>query len=219
MRNQSRLPKGLLIAFEGIDAAGKGTQSKRLAEAFRVRRPAGRFSFPNYDTESGKAILAMLKGEWYCHDMLSIDHYSMWDSLVRQALFLLNKAEAAPTIEALIADGKHVICDRYWPSAVTYGKADGLDLGMLIEIHKFLPRADVMLLLDVPIEESVRRKPVREDKYEKNLEKLKQVRQNYLSLFEYEEAHDTRTKWKVLDGMGSVEEVEKRIQEEVAFVL
>lgn len=211
--------RGKLVALEGIDASGKETQSDRLVKTLRTHRSASLFSFPNYNVPSGEAISDMLKGEWYCHDMLAVFHHSMWDSLVRQALFLMNKAEMAPVISKAIAAGGHVVCDRYWPSAVAYGVADGLNLQMMIDIHQFLPRADVMILLDVPVEESVRRRPIREDKYEKDLEKLKTIRQNYLDLFKHEEDHDTHTTWAVLDGMGTIEEVEKRIQEEVAFLL
>jgi L-alanine-DL-glutamate epimerase-like enolase superfamily enzyme len=50
----------MIIALEGIDASGKATQSKLLAEKLRGTR----FAFPDYETPAGEAILGHLKKEW-----------------------------------------------------------------------------------------------------------------------------------------------------------
>ncbi|HAB01276.1 MAG TPA: thymidylate kinase, partial [Ruminococcaceae bacterium] len=42
---------GILIAIEGLDGSGKGTQTKRICERLKAKQlPFKTVSFPNYDS-------------------------------------------------------------------------------------------------------------------------------------------------------------------------
>jgi dTMP kinase len=229
---------GKFVAIEGGDANGKQTQSKLLAE----KLDALLISFPRYETEIGKLIRANLKDEWAATKHYpSVSVYSKDETanvIVRQALFTLDRYDAAPDILDALANGRNVVVDRYWLSGLIYGASDAVDAVMLERVHACLPQPDVWILLDVPIEESFRRRPERQDVYEQDREKCEGIRRRYLKRFQ-DEVEDTlraknlarhleicpgcdlddvlrlqmRQRWVVVDGLGTVSEVHNRIME------
>ena len=51
------MPKGKVIVIEGTDCSGKETQSKLLEEKLKkAGKKCKRFSFPMYDTPTGKIV-------------------------------------------------------------------------------------------------------------------------------------------------------------------
>lgn len=208
-----------IIAIEGLDASGKATHSKLLAERLRGTR----FSFPNYESPTGKAILGHLKKEW-----TAVDYYggqADCDALVFQSLQIANRLELVPQILEAATKGP-VVFDRYWASGVVYGSLDGLESNWLEKVQALpMPPADVQILLDIDVEESFKRRPERRDRYELDREFLEKVRAAYLALFKERRtrAHkfkcerrpctcDVRS-WHVVKGTGTVEEVHARIME------
>lgn len=207
--------RGKLIAICGIDACGKATQSKLLAE----RLNGHRIAFPRYETPVGAEILRNLKDEWtaaYRPDGRGV-HYQTEDgnpvqlalrphgtvnALVRQALFTFDRYLAAAEIESKLAAGTHVVLDRYWLSGVIFGASDGLDAKMLEAVHQRLPQPDLWLLLNVSPEESIKRRPERRDMYEKDT-KSAWRRAKYLEFFALKQA----STWKVLNGERNIDEV------------
>lgn len=210
----------MIIAIEGVDASGKASQSRLLAE----RLKGTRFSFPNYDTPTGKLILGHLKKEWNTAGVRSTsEQASLRDAQVFQALMTVNRLEVGASISAAEECGP-VIFDRWSASAFVYGKLDGLDVDWLkrIQIPMFEP--DVRILLDIPVEESFKRRPERRDRYESDRPFLERVRAEYLRLWGADEKwttvkgsargnmfEQTRFGWWVLDGSSSVEETHNRI--------
>lgn len=106
--------------------------------------------------------------------------------------------------------------DRYFASGLVYGQADGLSFEYLCRIHSALPWADVWVLVDIPAEESVRRRPKRRDEYERRVGLMEQVRSSYVRLFN---DPPTMGRWVIVDGMGSEDEVHERIYSAVEHVL
>ena len=135
----------MFISLEGIEGCGKTTQlqylSTFLAENGRscvvTREPGG--------TAIGKKIRSIL-----------LDPASR--ELVPAAELLLYMADRAQHIEALIkprlAEGKIVLCDRYFDATVVYqGFARGLDTGFIRDLHRIIfkdLKPDITLLLDLP---------------------------------------------------------------------
>lgn len=181
----------MLIAIEGMDASGKATQSRLLAR----KLGGAAMAFPNYETEVGQAILANLKGEWSAGDELN--------ALVFQSLFTLNRLEMIDSMKAAMAAGPLVL-DRYYASGIVYGALDGLDARWLERIHQTLPAPDRWVFIDVPPEESERRRPERRDRYEMQPGLMARVRDGYRDLF-------TARGWAIVDGVGSVDEVHARV--------
>lgn len=141
----------MLMVIEGIDAAGKNSQSKRLVEKFdSIGRNAVVMSFPRYETTVGRAIKRHLLGEISVrqeHSIDSSDHtvdgtivhrVAPEDPLAFQCLMLADKMDAAVDIEAHIYAGRTVICDRWTPSAICFGEADGVDAHWLQRVQEVL---------------------------------------------------------------------------------
>ena len=160
--------KGLLIAFEGLDQSGKQTQAERLKAALEARgRHAVLLDFPSYETHIGKEIGAGLQGQReYGPDTM-------------QLLYVANRYEKKPQIERLLAEGTVVICDRYLASSIAYGEAQALDGAWLRDVQKYLPVADLTILLDIAPETAAGRKTTNRDKYERDLALLSRVRESY----------------------------------------
>ena len=223
----------MIVVIEGSDASGKATQSKLLAE----RLKATRFAFPNYESPSGKAILGNLKKDWGAVERVDPNVYfkqhgrlppvvqqdaPKLNALVLQSLMTTNRLELLPAIKAAAEKGP-VVFDRYWQSAMVYGTLDGLDPKWLDLVQRqAMPPADLNILIDVPVEEGFKRRPERKDRYESDRGYMEKVREGYLKLWgfgpdqtwtESIESLGRADKpcWYVVNGVGTVEEVQRRI--------
>ena len=164
----SSSPKGLLVAFEGLDQSGKQTQAERLkARVEAAGRTAVLLDFPAYETHIGKEIHDALHGE------------REYGPDVMQLLYVANRYEKKPQIERMLADGTVVICDRYLASSIAYGEAHGLDGAWLRDIQRYLPPPALSILLDIAPETAAGRKTTNRDKYERDLALLSRVRESY----------------------------------------
>lgn len=224
---------GLIVAIEGGDAAGKHTHSTLLAG----RLGATRLAFPAYEQPAGKAILGHLKREWACrfketapgtavYPSVERERHEQLNALVFQALHVVSRLEMLPVINACRATGRNLIFDRYTASGIVYGTLDGLDPAWVELVNASTPQPDLWILLDVPVEEGFRRRPERRDRYEVDRAYLEKVRQGYLELFEKKAAERKRSvvekresigalasvpSWVIVNGLGTVEEVQARI--------
>lgn len=163
------MTRGRLVAFEGLDQSGKQTQASRLREALEADGlSVVSFDFPDYATPIGAEIGARLRGErTFPPDCL-------------QLLYVANRCEHRPAIEAALAAGQWVVCDRWIASSVAYGEAQGLDPEWLGVIQRVLPPADATVLLDLAPEVAARRKQQHRDAFEQDLGLLGRVRASYL---------------------------------------
>ena len=135
----------MFISLEGIEGCGKTTQLEYLSSFLEdkgypyvvTREPGG--------TAIGEKIRSIL-----------LDPESK--DLVPAAELLLYMADRAQHIDLLIrpqlADGKIVLCDRYFDATVVYqGFARGLDTKFICNLHRLLfedLKPDITLLLDLP---------------------------------------------------------------------
>lgn len=208
----------MFICLEGCDACGKATQSRLLAEEIG----ATLYSFPDYNTPMGKLVKGHLKRYWQCAEgpgsegvTVDLPELRLVDAKVFQALQLANRMEHAVDIAHAVAMGWHVVADRYWPSGVVYGGADGIDTTYLRALHAHLPQPDLYLLLDVDPGDSVRRRPDRRDRYETQAGLMEQVVHRYRALWRemgYAQGHN---RWVVINGRGPVETVRAAVREAV----
>lgn len=229
--------RGAHIVIEGPDAVGKATQSARLRDHFlNTGADARVFSFPRYETELGRFIKAHLRREVRLapsnfRDGAGHDpQVEMWDALMFQCLSSADKFEGAVEIDNYVQGGGIAICDRWWQSTFAYGTADGLDGEWLKRLPHFLPCADLNILINVPLDESRRRKLVPDDRYEADRQKQLDVRRIYSELWcsapmfgpGYTAADavalggggEWKASWRylVVDGIGTVDEVHERIR-------
>ena len=163
------MTRGRLIAFEGLDQSGKQTQAQRLGAALEADGlTVVSFDFPDYQTPIGREIGAALRGgRSFPPDAL-------------QLLYVANRCEHRPAIEAALGAGQWVVCDRYVASSIAYGEAQGLDPAWLALIQRVLPAPDVTVLLDIAPEHAAGRKQQQRDAFEQDLALLARVRASYL---------------------------------------
>ncbi len=167
------MPKGVLVAFEGIDGAGKSTQVAALAELFadlgvavvRTREPT--------DGPHGRRIRATAQtGRLPPEEEL--------------ALFVADRKEhVRDLIRPALERGALVLIDRYYYSTAAYQGSRGLDPDEIIRINEaFAPRPDLLVVLDLPAEGGVgrvRSRDVAGDHFER-MEDLRRCREIFLSL-------------------------------------
>ncbi len=173
----------MFIVMEGIDGAGKSTQARLLAEWFRGNGKEVVLTKEPTDTAFGKLIrrLVLTGGREGIIDGARISHEA------EALLFAADRAEHVhKLIKPALKAGKIVISDRYFYSSLAYQWARGLDLEWLIDLNKFAIRPDLVILLDLPAKESMKRINGRSIKteFDKIAELQRKVRENYLKLAE-----------------------------------
>ncbi len=173
----------MFVVFEGIDGAGKSTQARKLYEWFESRGYSVVLTKEPTDTAFGRLIrrLVLMGGKEGIIDGAKISPDS------EALLFAADRAEHVHRlIEPSLREGKIVISDRYFYSSLAYQWARGLDLQWLIDLNRFAPRADLVILLDLPVEESVKRLRGRKVKseFDRIVELQRRVRENYIKLMD-----------------------------------
>lgn len=135
--------RGIFIAFEGGEGAGKSTQARLLAEALRARGLGVVTTREPGGTPGAEAIRALLldpPGEG-------------WPPQAEALLFAAARADhVAHLIRPVLARGDWVICDRFVDSSRAYqGGAGGLGDAAILALHAFgsdALRPDRVILLE-----------------------------------------------------------------------
>jgi dTMP kinase len=94
--------------------------------------------------------------------------------------------------------------NRYYHSNLIYGIANGMKQSWLENLDAGLPKADLVILLDVTQKESFQRQKTNRDKFEKNEEFLRKISKIY-------RATAKKKHWKIIDASKSKEEVHEEI--------
>ncbi len=195
----------MFITFEGIDASGKSTQAKLLEnyllnqnkKVIVVREPGG--------TNLSEKIREIL---------LSKENFNM----VKECeIFLFSASRAQLVREVIIPklrDGYIIISDRFHDSTTAYqGLGRDISLEDVRVIHKIaiddcIP--DLTFFLDIPYEESIRRKKLNQlfpDRIElMGKDFFERVRGGYIKISEYEP-----NRFKVIDGVRDPQEIHLEI--------
>lgn len=174
------MERGRFIVFEGIDGAGKTTHIALLAEYLRKSGRQVAVTAEPTDRETGKMLRRALSGavpSTPCE---------------LAALFVLDRirhnTEPEDGIEALLAAGIDVICDRYYYSTMAYQGSE-TDLSWVAEMNLGCPairHPDLCVFLDLTPEESLARIDARGEAHEiyETQEKLSAVRAKFRQVFE-----------------------------------
>jgi dTMP kinase len=145
----------MLVAIEGIDGSGKGTQAGRLTERLRLEGVSVELlSFPRYQaTRFGKAIGDFLNGRFGPLDQVH--------PILASLLYAGDRFESREVLKAAIQANEVVVLDRYVASNIAHqgAKLTGSlrqELKEWVETVEFdifaLPKPDLVVLLDLPAE-------------------------------------------------------------------
>lgn len=188
----------MIIAIEGIDKAGKQTQTEKLCKTLKQHKSSFKiFHFPRYNTSIGKTIKQ--------HLHMSDNKRSTKRSLqALHCLYAANKWEYLYAIQEACQKYDVVIIDRYLASNIVYGVANGLDKKWLNNLEYGLPKANLTILLDISVEESFKRSPTARDKFEKNKKFLNKVNDQYHILAKEQN-------WKIINAAQQKQDVHKNI--------
>lgn len=216
-----------LIAIEGIDGAGKGTQATRLVASLReMGLKAESLQFPRYGaTTFGSAIGDFLNGRF---GTLNEVHPQL-----AAVLYAGDRYESRSLLLRMMDDNDVVVLDRFVGSNLAHqsAKLDGDARTALIKwIEKIefevftLPRPQLTILIDMSSQmsrELVARKAARDyttqaaDLQESDLPYLEKVRRCYLAL-----SH-SRLDWRTVHGLnddGALKSIEDVGDEILAVV-
>jgi dTMP kinase len=195
------LGKGKIIVIEGIDRAGKGTQSRLLMDALKL---AGRIcvmiDFPDYTTPIGIEIRAFLDGK------------RDYPNELKHMLLSANRWEKKKEIESMVDNGTMLIMNRYYQSNLVYGIANGLNINWLLNLDKGIPREDMVIVLEVSPKTSYQRAVDYQDVFEKDKKLLEEVQKNYRKLAK-------KFKWNIINGEKNKEQVHHEVMKIVRKTL
>ncbi len=183
MNNLEKL-KGKFITFEGVEGAGKSTQSKLLVEylnkngieAVWTREPGG--------SEGAEEIRKLLIN----------GTVNKWDGITELLLmYAARRDHTEKKIKPLLAEGKVVISDRYFDSTLAYqGYGHQLNLNKIrmvqeVVLEDFKP--NITIILDLDAEKGLKRTDIRGEKNrfeDMKLDFHKRVREGFRKTAEQE---------------------------------
>ena len=183
----------MIIVIEGGDQAGKLTQSTLLEKALKKQKIKTKlFHFPDYDTPIGKEIRKYLDGK------------RKFPPQVIHCLLAANRWEKLNEILTAQEKNSILIMNRYYHSNLIYGLANGMKKQWLESLDAGLPKADLVVLLDVTQKESFHRQKTHRDKFEKNEEFLRRISKIYRNTAK-------KKHWKIIDASKSKIEIHEEI--------
>lgn len=196
--------KPLFIVFEGGEGTGKSTQAEHLASYFGAvltREPGG--------TAFGQQLRELL-----------LDPSQDIDPKAETLLMAAARAQhVSQVILPALRDNKHVVCDRFVHSSIAYqGVARGMGVDEVVRINEWATGGlwpDLVILLDVSDDETVGRRNARGggDRFEAEHENFHlRVNQTFRDLAEA----DQKSAWRIVDGVGTTEEVASRVRATVS---
>ena len=192
--------RGKIIVIEGIDKAGKTTQANLLLKKLKGKKYV-KFDFPDYSTPVGIEIKQFLDGKRDYSDE------------VKMMLLSANRWEKKSEIESIIGKGTTIIMNRYYQSNLVYGLSKGLKLKWLLALDEGLPKADLVVVIDIKTNTLVRRsRNDITDTFEQDLDLIRKVRRNYKMLA-------NKFNWHIIDGEDTVNIVNVQVVELVRKIM
>jgi dTMP kinase len=147
----------MLIAIEGIDGSGKGTQASMLADKLRrVGATVSLIRFPQYqETFFGREVGRYLNGDYGELEKVPPKFSSL--------LYALDRFQALEEITRALSNEEYVICDRYTGSNMAHqaarvpGNERTAMINWIQEVEERIlkiPKPDLVLFLDMDVTRS-----------------------------------------------------------------
>lgn len=215
-RSNPAARRGKFITFEGIEGSGKSLQVNLLTQClsergipFLVTREPGGTGF-------GDRLRSVLLESNGPHRV----------PIAELLVYLADRyQDLMEIIEPALAEGRHVLCDRYHDATRAYqGYARGIDLRLIDLMARALKirKPDLTLLLDLPVEQGLDRARGRNTQEETSLGRFEEesllfhrrVRKAYREF-----ARGEPRRFRIIPASGSPERIHRRIVSAVAPLL
>jgi len=138
--------RGVLIVFEGTDGTGKSTQLQLLNR---------------YLEDKGYPVITTREPTEGQHGQIIRSLYMNRNTYSREEelnLFLADRREhVRELLLPALAQGKVILCDRYFLSTAAYQGARGFDPENILHLNRFAPDPDLALLFQVPLDTGLNR--------------------------------------------------------------
>ncbi len=200
--------RGLLIAFEGVEGAGKSTQIEAVARVLRSRGYPVRTTFEPGATALGASIRSLV---------MEPDGAPV-SPMAEMLLYLADRAQhIEEVIRPALQRGEVVLCDRFSGSTIAYqGYGRGLDVDLVVQFDAAV-RSEIApaltILLDCPVDEGLRRASGNDRLRRENLGFHQRVRDGFHRLAR------TQPNWIVVRSAPPVENVTGLVVEAVTAFL
>jgi dTMP kinase len=103
----AEVKRGIFVVFEGIDGSGKSTAAKGVFDLLSQEMP-------------GRVVLTAEPTDTWIGDAVRRANREEVDNAAEALLFVADRAEHTERIRGWLAEGKVVLCDRYYLSTVAY---------------------------------------------------------------------------------------------------
>ena len=203
--------RGKFIVIEGIDGSGKTTQINKLSkwligadiiprenQLIITREPGG--------TNLGRSIRSLL---------LDTAKEKTPDSITELLLYAADRSQHVnEIIRPSLDKGDWVISDRFCGSTLAYqGYGRKLDLNLIKDLEVIATQGiypDITFLLDIPVEESIKRRMYKKD------DRIEREGSEFLSNVSLGfQALSEDNKWKKISAIKSQEEIISQIKSEI----
>jgi dTMP kinase len=188
--------RGKLIVMEGTDCSGKETQSNKLIERLNNEGiKVFKFSFPAYDTPTGKIVggpylgKPQICGSWFSEGAVNVPPKVASMYYAADRLYNINK------VNDMLDQGYTVVLDRYVTSNMGHQGSKIKDKEERLKMYQWLddleykllglPIPDIIFLLYMPYQYAVELKKYRSelpDQHETSEEHLRNAEAAYLEL-------------------------------------
>ena len=200
---------GLLLAFEGIDGAGKRTWADFVEEQLKSQGlSTAMLRYPDYTSPWGKIIKQYLDGE------LELDPAEQFFT------YLTDIFKDQIRIKNLLSQGVFVLADRYFASTVAFQSAKGFDRDLALDIINASKPAipDFSFFIEVEITTAMRRCIDRNslDRHERDYELLDNVAKLYRRITEEKLL---AKRWVIVDGNKELETLKAFMKDEMAEIM
>lgn len=214
--------RGKLIVIEGCDCSGKETQSKLLVEKLKEHNyPCIGFSFPMYDTATGKIVGGPFLGKEEISKSYFQEGSSKVDPKVSCLYYSADFKYNINVINEYLDKGYYVILDRYVTSSLAFQGSKIKDKDERFQMYQWidklnywllaLPKPDITIFLHVPLAYvcELMKNRANLDDNERDKEYLKTTEKTYLELTEL-------YNWQYVnciedDQLRSIEDINKEI--------
>ncbi len=196
--------KGLFIAVEGIDGAGKRTLCSFMKNFLKSQKyEVVKFEYPDYSSNWGKLI------EDYLHNKIELDVNEQF------FVYFIDILKDQDKIRKLLENGNIVITDRYFSSSIAFQCSKGFSYQKALSIIRAMGviEPDLTLFIHIPPHLALKRKFEQKkslDRHEKDIELLENVDNMYEMLLNKE---ILSKKWIKIDGSQDLKKVEENIQD------